>query len=68
MKTTQKSLDKGQVELKITLDSEDIKPYLIESAKHISHSLNIPGFRPGKAPYEIVKRAAGEDKKKKKKI
>jgi trigger factor len=62
MKITRKDLSGSQVELKIELDSEDIKPHLIESAKHISQHLNIAGFRPGKAPYDMVKREVGENK------
>lgn len=62
MKITRKDLIGSQLELKVSLDSEDIKPYLQESAKHISHHLKIAGFRPGKAPYELVKREVGEEK------
>lgn len=62
MKITRKNLPKAQVELKIELDQEDIKPGLTESARHIAKHLNVPGFRPGKAPYDIVKREVGEEK------
>jgi trigger factor len=62
MKLTRKDLPKAQVELKIELDSEDIKPGMADSARHIAQHLNIPGFRPGKAPYDMVKREVGEDR------
>jgi trigger factor len=62
MKITRKNLPKAQVELKIELDQEDIKPGLVGSARHIAQHLNVPGFRPGKAPYDIVKREVGEEK------
>ncbi len=62
MKVTKKDLGHAQAELRVELDAEDIKPYLAESAKHISQHINVPGFRPGKAPYEMVKREVGEEK------
>lgn len=62
MKITRKNLPKTQVELKIEIDAEDIKPGMVDSARHISQHLNIPGFRPGKAPYDMVKREVGEEK------
>ncbi|HYC79853.1 MAG TPA: trigger factor, partial [Candidatus Binatia bacterium] len=60
MKITRKDLDKSQVEFHVELDAEDIKPHLSHAAQHISQHLKIAGFRPGKAPYEIVKREVGE--------
>lgn len=62
MKITRNNLPQSKVELKIELNAEDIHPHLIETAKHISQHLNIPGFRPGKAPYDMVKRQVGEEK------
>jgi trigger factor len=43
----------------------EIEPAQMEGAKHraarrISERKNIPGFRPGKAPYEVVVRSFGE--------
>jgi trigger factor len=61
MKTTRKNLSASQVELKINLTQEDLKPHMAEAARHISQHLNVPGFRPGKAPYDIVKREVGEE-------
>jgi trigger factor len=62
MQTTRKKLTGSSTELKISVDAQDIKPHLAEAAKHISQHLNIPGFRPGKAPYDMVKRQVGEEK------
>jgi trigger factor len=62
MKIIRKNLPQSQVELLVELNAEDIHPHLIETAKHISQQLNIPGFRPGKAPYDMVKRQIGEEK------
>lgn len=61
MNISRKDLPKSQTELKISLNAEDIKPHLIHAAQHISQTLNIPGFRPGKAPYDLVKRQVGDE-------
>ena len=44
----------------------EIEPELFEKNKHIaarkiSQEQKIPGFRPGKAPYDIIRRFAGEE-------
>ena len=62
MKITRKNLPKAQVELTVELNSEDIKPHLVQAARHMSQHMNIAGFRPGKAPYDIVKRELGEER------
>jgi len=62
MKITKKNLSAYQVEIKVSMDESDIQPHLQESAKHISQHLNISGFRPGKAPYDMVRREVGEDR------
>lgn len=58
MNITSKKLPKSQIELTIEVPFEEIKPYLIKTAEKIS----IPGFRTGKAPYDIVKTKVGEAK------
>lgn len=55
-------LEKNQVKLTFTLTQEEIRPYLEEAANHLSEHSSIPGFRPGKAGYEIVKQRFGEMK------
>lgn len=39
---------------------DEAKPYLDEAVKDLSTAKPLPGFRPGKATYEDVKRAVGE--------
>ncbi|MGI5826928.1 MAG: trigger factor [Patescibacteria group bacterium] len=60
MKITKKDLDKGQVELNVVLEVAEFTPYLEKGAKKISETVKIEGFRPGKAPLEIVKQQVGE--------
>ncbi len=60
MKIDKKQLDKGQIELTIRVSKAEAQPYLSHTASVISQQRPIKGFRPGKAPYEIVKREMGE--------
>lgn len=60
MKVDKKVLPKAQVELTIELTPEEIKPYLDKAAKKISGEVNIPGFRKGHVPYDILKKNVGE--------
>ena len=55
-------LEHNKLKLTFTLTQEDAKPYLDEAAQRISTQSKIPGFRPGKAGYEIVKQRVGEMK------
>ncbi len=62
MKHELKKLEKSQVELTITVEPKDYKKDLEEAAVRISERAAIKGFRPGKAPYEMVKQQVGEIK------
>ena len=51
----------SKVELKFTVAPAEAKPYIDKVVEEISIGKQIPGFRPGKAPYaEVVKVAGGE--------
>lgn len=54
--------EKGHVKLTFTVSVEEQQPFLEAAAEHISEHSTIPGFRPGKAGYEIVKQRVGETK------
>jgi trigger factor len=56
------NLPKNSAKLTVTVSLEELKPFLEDAARHVSEHLQIPGFRPGKADYETVKRHAGEMK------
>lgn len=60
MEYTVKNPSKSEVELTITVKPEDYKQAMEKAAVKISEIAGIKGFRPGKAPYDIVKREAGE--------
>ncbi|MBU1034653.1 trigger factor family protein, partial [Patescibacteria group bacterium] len=56
------NLPKSQVEIKFEVKSEEIQPYLEQAAVDLQNSKPLPGFRPGKAPYEMVKKEVGDMK------
>lgn len=60
MKSVVKKLEKSQVEITVEISPEEIQPYLIKSAERIAKEIKIEGFRPGKAPYEIIKQKIGD--------
>ena len=60
MQIDKKQLEKEQIELTIKVNKTEATPWLIAAAARISQAREIKGFRPGKAPYEIVKREFGE--------
>jgi trigger factor len=61
MKIEVKKLDKGQIELTIEITVDEYRPFLEQAAKKISADTKIPGFRPGKANFELIKQKVGEN-------
>jgi trigger factor len=62
MSHTLKSLGQSKVELIITVASSDYQSFMESAAVRISERAAIKGFRPGKAPYNVVKEQIGEIK------
>jgi len=60
MKVEKKDLEKSQIELNVELSLDEFKPFILKGAVRISKDVKIEGFRPGKAPYDIIKRKVGE--------
>lgn len=60
MKTELKKLPDSMVEVEVELTPEEIRPYLARAAEDITKERPIEGFRPGKAPLEVVKERYGE--------
>ena len=60
MKVEKKTLEKSQIELNIELSLGEFKPFIEKGVIKISKDVKIEGFRPGKAPYDIVKQKVGE--------
>lgn len=61
MKTTIEPLENRQLRLTIQVDEERTEQAMRRVARQISKQANIPGFRKGKAPYELVLQRYGED-------
>jgi trigger factor len=52
--------DDHQVSMIVELEPEQMEGAKHRAARRISEKKNIPGFRPGKAPYDVVVRSFGE--------
>lgn len=61
MKIESQPLEDHQVRLIAEFDGETLEKYKRQAAREISKSNKIPGFRPGKAPFEVIKRLYGEE-------
>ncbi len=61
MKITTESLENRQLALTIEVDEERTQQAMRRMARQIAKQANIPGYRKGKAPYDVVVRRFGED-------
>jgi trigger factor len=61
LEITAERLENCQVELTIKVDEERVEQELRRTARRVSKRRRIPGFRPGRAPYDAVLRFFGKD-------
>ena len=61
MQITTETLENRQLRLTIEVDEERAEQAMRRAARQISRQVNIPGFRKGKAPYELIVQRYGED-------
>lgn len=61
MKVESTIQENREAKLTVLLESEYFEKAKRRAAQEISKRVQIPGFRPGKAPYEIVRRMVGEE-------
>lgn len=54
-------LAERQVQLTVEVPGEQMQGAMRSAARRLSNRTRIPGFRPGKAPYEMVVRKLGEE-------
>ena len=59
MNVTTESANSTEVTLNISMDSEDEEPFISRSYRRMVTRVQIPGFRPGKAPRSVVERHVG---------
>ena len=55
MKTTIKKLEKSEVEITGTIEASEFAKYEDKALLHIGERLELPGFRKGKAPTDMIK-------------
>lgn len=60
MQVTKKDLEKSQIELTVEFSVEEFQPYLEKGTAKVSEKVKIEGFRPGKAPLDVLKAKVGE--------
>jgi trigger factor len=61
MNVTTERLEDCQVNVIVEMDAADIEKELRQTARKLSRSYNIPGYRRGKAPYHAVVRVFGKE-------
>jgi trigger factor len=55
------ALEDQQTKVIAELDAEILEKYKRQAARKISQHQKFPGFRPGKAPYDMVRRVIGDE-------
>ncbi len=60
VKIENKSETKKEIEVVVPVDEMD--PYIEKAVKKLSDGMNIKGFRPGKAPRDVVENSVGKEK------
>lgn len=53
--------DRRQLTMTIEVDESRVQKAMQAKARELSREVQLPGFRPGKAPYDVVVRRIGED-------
>jgi trigger factor len=61
LKVTTEPLEPCQLRLTIDVDEDRTQQAMRRVARQISRQVNIPGFRKGKAPYELIVQRFGEE-------
>lgn len=61
MKVTQGEVEERQVTLRIELDDNDLEPYVERGYRQVVGKMRIPGFRPGKAPRQVIEGMMGRE-------
>ena len=61
MNVEKQILDDHQAKLVVDVDKEQLEVFKRRAARKLAERGKIPGFRPGKAPYNIIARTFGEE-------
>lgn len=57
-----KKLPKSEIEMEIEVPTDEWDKYLSLAVKNLGQNLEVPGFRKGQAPRQVVEREIGKDK------
>jgi trigger factor len=60
METKVEKLAKSHIKMTVTIKTDELKKYYDRAYEKVGQTLKIDGFRPGKAPKELVEAAAGQ--------
>ena len=60
MKTSVENLDEVQVKLTVEVEPKRVKKAFDAAARELAKQVNIPGFRPGKAPRRLLEQRLGD--------
>jgi trigger factor len=61
LKIETQPIENHQVKITAELDAENFEQYKHRAARQIAKESKIPGFRPGKAPFDVVRRLYGDE-------
>lgn len=61
MKTTVEKLSPTRVKLNISVSPEELQPSIKHAYEHIASQVNIPGFRKGKVPPQLIDQRVGRE-------
>jgi trigger factor len=61
LKIKKKDLDDRQVELTVEVPDDRVQAAMRSAARRLSKRTKIPGFRPGKAPFDVILRKFGDE-------
>ncbi len=60
MKIEKELLEDHQIKLNVEIDADPFEKAKHQAARKIAKKVKVPGFRPGKAPYQVILRQVGE--------
>ena len=60
MTSSVRTIDENSIEVSVELGKSDLQAYIEKAETRLAESLNLDGFRKGKAPREVVRKHIGE--------
>lgn len=62
MNASVEKLPKSRVRLRIEIPPDEVRPFLERAARDLSNEQTPKGFRPGSAPFEVMRSTVGDEK------